>query len=207
MSAATRIFQRRRRRRALRKSRQQRLGLGLGALLLATALLVMLPAGGAWWMYQNALAALPPLPTGGQAAPAAGPVSLLRSQRRNPAAQRARSYERRNALADAGGVAGTPGDGHPADGRPRLPEAPGTLPRDHCTAPVAESHRSPLPPEQTLTLRLVRNFYAPPVAPPAALTREREIVLAAELERLHSREALLEWASEHQPLRQRSLGH
>ena len=50
-----------------------------------------------------------------------------------------------------------------------------------------------LAPEQTLTARLVRNLYAPPSVPPAMLTREREIVLAAELERLHSREALLEW--------------
>ena len=140
-------------------------------------------------MYQDALSALPPLPAGGQAAPAAGPshfydrsgATLLLSVREvtNDATSWVTLAELPESLVTA----------------TLLMEDPDFLTRP-VPSPVTTALRlwqnligGPLPPEQTLTARLVRNLYAPP----AALTREREIVLAAELERLHSREALLEW--------------
>ncbi len=189
MAAATRIFQRRRRRRERRKARQQRLGLGLGALMLASALLLLLPAGGAWWMYQDALAALPPLPAGGQAAPAAGPSHFYDRSGATPL------FSVREVTNDAASWVMLAELPEPLVTATLLMEDPDFLTRP-ASSPVTTALRlwqnfigSPAPPEQTLTLRLMRNLYAPT----AALTREREIVLAAELERLHSREALLEW--------------
>ncbi len=193
MSAATRIPERRRRRRAQRRKRQQRLGLGLTALLLAAVMLVLLPGAGAWWMYRDALQALPPLPASGLAAVVANPSHF---------------YDRTGAtllfsVQEASGSG--PGQASLAE----LPETlvsatllradPDFLTRS-ATSPLTTAVRlwqnllgSPIAPEQTLTARLVRNLYAPPAVPAAALTRDREIVLAAELERLHPRAAILEW--------------
>ena len=140
-------------------------------------------------MYQDALSALPPLPAGGQAAPAAGPSHFYD---RSGATLLLSVREVTNDATSWVTLAELP---EPLVAATLLMEDPDFLTRP-VPSPVTTALRlwqnligGPLPPEQTLTARLVRNLYAPP----AALTREREIVLAAELERLHSREALLEW--------------
>ncbi|MCE2489409.1 MAG: transglycosylase domain-containing protein [Anaerolineae bacterium] len=192
LTAAIRLLHRRRRRRARHSERQLRLGLGLGVLLLFLALLVLLPAAGAWWMYSEALTALPPLPASGQAVTHEGPSHL---------------YDRngQTVLLSAGGLAGSVRSWRTLEELPEsliaatlLSEDPAFLDRP-ATSPVTlgvqlwqdtlgETIRN-----ETLAVRLARTLYSAPVAPPGALTSDRELVIAAELERLHSREDLLEW--------------
>ena len=169
-----------------------RLGLGLGILLLFVALLVLLPAAGAWWMYSEALNALQPLPASGPAVTGEGPSHF---------------YDRngQTVLLSAGSVAGGARSWRALEELPDtliaatlLSEDPDFLERPP-TSPVnlgiqlwqnalGEGIR-----DESLGLRLARNLYSGPAAAPGGLTPGRELVLAAELERLHSREELLEW--------------
>ena len=169
-----------------------RLSLGLGVLLLAAAALLLLPGAGAWWLYHDALNALPPLPTSGSAAGGDGPSHFF----------------------DRSGEALLFSVGEAAGGeRPwlTLAELPAPLPAaallaedpDFLTRPATSPLSLALrlwqaapgdsPPQDSLTARLARNLFAPPTLPSGALTPLRVTALTAELERRHSREALLEW--------------
>ncbi len=168
-----------------------RVGLGLGLFLLFVALLVLLPAAGAWWMYSEALNAMPPLPVSGMQVTGEGPSHF---------------YDRngQTVLLSAGGIPGSARSWRTLEELPGtliaatlLSEDPDFLNRP-ATSPVTlgiqlwrealgESIR-----DDSLAVRLARSLYSAPQQAPGDLTPGRELVLAAELERLHSREDLLE---------------
>ena len=177
----------------MRGARQLRLNLTLGVLLLLLALLVLLPGVGAWWIYQDVLDTTPPLPAGGIAATAAGPSHFYDRSGETPLfsiAEVTASERSWRTLAEL---------------PPQLIEAtllaedPDFLTRPS-TSPVTIAIKlwqhalgDAQPAAPLLGTRLLRSLYAPPAAPPGTLTGEREIVLTAELERLHTRADLLEW--------------
>ncbi|MDE0610841.1 MAG: transglycosylase domain-containing protein [Anaerolineaceae bacterium] len=167
-------------------------GLGLGVLLLFLALLMLLPAAGAWWMYNEALNALPPLPASRLDVTGEGPSHL---------------YDRngQTVLLSAGGIDGGARSWRALDELPvnliaatllsedpdfldRPPTSPVTLGIRLWQEALGESIR-----DDSLAVRLARSLYSAPLAAPGGLTVGRELVMAAELERLHPREDLLEW--------------
>ncbi len=170
-----------------------RFSLALGVLLLLLALLVLLPGAGAWWIYQDVLDTTPPLPAGGFAATSAGPShfydrsgeTLLFSIAEVTANERSwRTLgELPPPLIEATLLAEDP------DFLTRPPISPVTIAINLWQHALGAAQ----PAAPSLGARLVRSLYAPPAAPPGTLTGEREIVLTAELERLHTRADLLEW--------------
>ena len=143
-------------------------------------------------MYDEALNALPPLPASGLAVTGEGPSHL---------------YDRKGqtVLLSAGSVAGGARSWRALEELPdtliaatllsedpdflvRPPTSPVTLGIQLWQGALGEGMRN-----ESLGVRLARNLYSGPLAAPGVLTPGRELVLAAELERLHSREDLLEW--------------
>lgn len=177
----------------MRGARQLRFSLTLGILLLLLALLALLPGAAAWWIYQDVLETTPALPAGGFAATTAGPSHFYDRSGETPlfsiaevtANERAwrRLAELPPQLIEATLLAEDP------DFLTRPPTSPVTVAIDLWQHALGAAR----PPAPSLGARLLRSLYAPPAAPAGALTGEREIVLTAELERLHSREDLLEW--------------
>lgn len=162
-----------------------RVGLGLGVLLLFVALFALLPAAGAWWMYREALNAMPPLPASGLAVTDGGPSHLYdrNGQTVLLSAGGARNWRALEELPDAL-IAATLLSEDP-DFLDRPPGSPVTLGIELWRAALGENIR-----DDSLAARLARSLYS---AAPGGLSPGRELVLAAELERRHSRQDLLEW--------------
>ncbi len=197
MASATRIIQRRKRRQARQSARQRRLSLWLIGGLLAFGLLVMLPgsitAGGAYGMYWRSANLLPQPQDTIYLDPTVGPTRL---------------YDRTGteliyAVQDP---LGTAREWLTLDSLPPY-VVPATLLMEDpnfLTAPppglfqtFIELWRNllygPLPPNPSITARLVRNVIAPPGEFPTAFDREREIALVNAIHQQHSPHTILEW--------------
>ncbi len=197
MASAVEIIQRRKRRRARREARDQRRRLWGGIVLGLALVLFVLPTGvmaaGAAVMYGQAVQHLPEPQATIYVDPAVGATEL---------------YDR------SGGtrlftVADPLGDTRTWITLDMLPDyvIHATLAAEDprffsASSPSllqtagrlwANALYGPLPPDPSLTARLVRNIIAPPGAAAAAADREREIALVAEINRRYSREQILEW--------------
>lgn len=197
MGSATQIIQRRRRREERRQAQQNRVRLWVGILLALAFALIVLPsgafAGGAVYMYTQAVAGMPaPLDTI-YLDPIVGPTQL---------------YDRsgQTLLFSVQDPLGDEREWVSLDSLPPyvvdatlLMEDPGFLTRTRPGLPSAlvklwqNAFNGPLPIDPTLTGRLVRNAVAPPGEIASAADREREIALVTEINRRYSPEEVLEW--------------
>lgn len=197
MASAVEIIQRRKRRRARRAAREQRRQLWVGIVLGLVLLLVVLPSSaalaGAAVMYERAVRYLPEPQATIYVDPAVGVTELYdrsgstRLFAVSDPLGEARRWVTLDTLpryvVDATLAAEDPHFfSSPAPG---LLQTIGRL--------WANAFYGPLPPDPSLTARLVRNVMAPPGAVATAADREREIVLVAEISRRYSREQILEW--------------
>ncbi|MCB9450538.1 MAG: transglycosylase domain-containing protein [Anaerolineaceae bacterium] len=196
MATVTQIIQRRKRRQARRKARVGRgrwFGLALALLVLVLLVIPMgVAVGGALLVYQTAVRNLPLPQDTVEAATAAGRTQL---------------YDRsgQTLLFTAEGVPGS-GVWVTLDDLPpyvaeatRMMEDPDFLTATRFQAITTFSKlwdnllNGPLPPDPSLTARLVRNIIAPPGEFSTIESRGREIALTAEINRRYSPEAILEW--------------
>lgn len=197
MASATEIIQRRKRRRSRKAVSQRRLRLWGGIAIGLFGLLFVLPAGvalaGTAVMYGQAVRDLPePLDTI-YLDPVVGATELydrsgstllftvadpLGAERSWIALDTLPPYviEATLAAEDPHFFSAAP---------PSLPQSLGQL--------WGNALYGPLPPDPSLTARLVRNAIAPPGAVATVADREREIALTAEINRRYSREQILEW--------------